>query len=247
MKKIISIQLFILIIGICVSAQSPGELTVSASTSETGGNYAPRNILAIWVADDEGNFVKTLLAYANNRKTHLNTWQATTTAAGSAYNTVDAITGATKTSHATRNCTWDGTNVSGDLVQDGPYHLWMELTDKNSTGNFSSFAFTKGPSIDQQTPSNKPSFSSIEINWTPVVSTNDVEETVSVIIYPNPGKGIYSIQGEDVQEVFVRSITGRLIHFSGSQQIDIRDQNTGIYIAYIKTGNGIVIRNFIKY
>jgi nitronate monooxygenase len=57
-------------------------------------------VVAIWVEDNQGNFVKTLLAYAQNRKTHLNTWEASTTAAGIPFNTVDAITGATKTSHS---------------------------------------------------------------------------------------------------------------------------------------------------
>lgn len=247
MQKSILLLSYLLFFSITLFGQTAGELIVSVSTSQAGGNYSPRNVLAIWVADDSGNFVKTLLAYANRRKTHLNTWQATTTSAGSAYNTVDAITGATKNSHATRNCSWDGTDVDGNLVPDGSYKVWMELTDKNGTGNFSSFPFTKGPAVDEQSPSNKPSFSSISINWTPIVSINNVDENIDVVIYPNPGNGKYTIQYEGIQEVIVRSITGELIHSSMQSEIDILDQVDGIYLAYIKTGNGIVIRKIIKY
>ena len=149
MRKIALISFLFLTSISWVCAQTEGTLNVSAATSAAGGNYAPKNIVAIWVEDNQGNFVKTLLAYAQARRTHLNTWEASTTAAGSPFNAVDAITGATKTSHATRTCTWNGTDVNGALVADGTYRLRMELTDKNATGNFSTFTFIKGPAADK--------------------------------------------------------------------------------------------------
>ncbi len=56
----------------CVSAsaafsQTNGTLSVSVTTGSAGGNYAPRNVLAIWIEDSSGKFVKPLLAYAANR------------------------------------------------------------------------------------------------------------------------------------------------------------------------------------
>lgn len=84
--------LSILLFNLLLSSQTLGELEVSVSTAATGGNYAPRHVLAIWIEDDQGNFVKTLLSYASERRTHLNTWQASTNNAGTEYNTVDAIT-----------------------------------------------------------------------------------------------------------------------------------------------------------
>ena len=47
---------------------TPGTLHVTTLTSAAGGNYAPRNIVAVWVEDSNGVFVKTLLAYANTYK-----------------------------------------------------------------------------------------------------------------------------------------------------------------------------------
>jgi hypothetical protein len=137
MKKSILTSVIILLTVSWINAQTDGVLNVTATTSSAGGNYAPKNIVAIWIEDDQGNFVKTLLAYAQNRKTHLNTWEASTTAAGSPFNTVDAITGATKTSHGTRTCSWNATDINGAIMPDGTYKVWFELTDKNSTGNFS--------------------------------------------------------------------------------------------------------------
>ncbi len=104
--------LIIFISHITLYSQTSGELTVAVTTSKAGGNYAPRNIVAIWIENSAGIFIKSLLVYGDKRKTHLNNWQASTSAAGSEYNRVDAITGATKSSHGTRNCTWDGTDLT---------------------------------------------------------------------------------------------------------------------------------------
>ncbi len=247
MKKNYFTLLFVVLIGIALNAQTSGELTVSATTSSTGGNFAPRNVVAIWIEDEAGNFIKTLLAYAQERKTHLNTWQATTTEAGSPYNVVDAITGATRTSHATRNCSWDGTDIDGNLVDDGNYKVWMELTDKNSTGNFSSFSFTKGTEPESLTPSDVPSFATITINWMPLandIADNSIQE--SFTIFPNPTSGKFEISGEAIKEIEIRSIFGDLISKGSSSQINISYQPNGIYLILITTNKGMAIEKIVK-
>jgi len=65
MARKICILLLICLSANWIIAQTNGTLAVSVTTSSTGGNYAPRNIVAIWVEDNSGKFVKTLLAYAN--------------------------------------------------------------------------------------------------------------------------------------------------------------------------------------
>ena len=167
MKKSILSSLLILLTAFLMNAQTEGVLTVTTTTSETGGNFAPKNIVSVWIEDDSGNFVKTLLAYAQTQIGHLNIWEASTTAAGSLFNVVDAITGATQSDHGTRVCSWNGTDINGITVTDGAYKVWMELTDKNSTGNYSSFNFTKNTNPENQTPADVPSFSSISIDWVP--------------------------------------------------------------------------------
>lgn len=246
MKKIL-LTLYVLIFAASfLTAQTSGTLTVTTTTSSAGGNYSPRNVVAIWIEDDAGNFVKTLLAYANNRKTHLNTWQATTTAAGSPYNTVDAITGATKSNHNTRICTWDGTDFEGVDVADGAYYVWMELTDKNSTGNFSSFSFTKGAEQENITPLNEPSFSEIEIDWLPsTIGIADQVRSNDFKIFPNPSPGVFTVSGEQIVNVEVSDTRGQLI-YTGTSDVDISNYPNGVYFVLVNTANGSIIKKIIK-
>lgn len=247
MKKSLFTLLIVLFIIPTMFAQTEGVLTVTTTTSSAGGNYSPRNIVAIWVEDESGNFVKTLLAYAQNRKTHLNTWQSSTAAAGSEYNTVDAFTGATKSSHAERSCTWNATDIHGNIVADGNYKLWMELTDKNNTGNFSSFPFTKGDVAENQTPANVPSFSSISIDWNPSTTfLNEVEYAKSFKVYPNPSSGIFNINGDGILEMEVRNIVGGLIIQNGLNSVDLSKYPNGIYLVKLKTEKGIVSKKIVK-
>ncbi len=250
MKRIFTISL-ILLLAISVFSQTPGTLNVTTATSNAGGGYNPKNIVAIWIEDANGNFVKTLLVYAQTQKTYLNIWQASTTAAGSAYNSVDAITGATKTSHATRTCTWNGKNYSGAVVPDGTYKVRMELTDKNATGNYSSFTFTKGTTAQTLNPANVPSFSSISIAWTPdLTAVPENTAMTDYTLFPNPTDGIFKISGNSFQEVEIMSITGVLIRKEKNNintiQYDITDLPKGIYFIRIKTPKGYVTKKLFK-
>lgn len=248
MKKAFLTAVLMLFAITWISAQTEGSLTVSAATSTAGGNYSPKNIVAIWIEDAQGQWVKTLLAYAQTRRTHLNTWEAATTAAGSAFNTVDAVTGATRTSHGTRTCTWDCTDVNGTLLADGTYSIWMELTDKNNTGNYSHFTFTKGPTPESQTPANVPSFSSISINWVPVITAViDPEVEKSYQVTPNPTKGSFQVTGKNITEVQVLSQAGTLIYSGLLTSVDISNQPDGVYIIKISTDKGIVTKKILKH
>jgi len=141
-----------------VSANSTGTLTVSVLTAAPGGGYSPKNVVAIWIQTNAGVFVKSLLVYANARKSDLTTWYPNSTG-----NVVNATTGATQSSHATRTCTWNGTNVSGAVVVDGTYKVCMNVADGKTT--FTSFAFTKGLTAVTLTPANVTGFSNISIGW----------------------------------------------------------------------------------
>jgi Predicted periplasmic protein len=233
-----------------IHAQTSGTLTVNLTTAQTAtATFAPKNILAIWIEDNSGKFVKTLLAYANTRKTYLNTWEASTTLAGSVYNTVDAVTGATLTSHGTRTCSWNGKDYSGKLVADGTYKVWMELTDQNATGNYTSFTFIKGSANQKQTPTDVlPSFKSITIDWSTTVTSVDPELTRSntVVIYPNPGYGVFKVLAENIKWIDVYSISGEAI-LSGTYPVfDLTSKPNGIYFVKVNTGKNTVVKKIIK-
>ena len=138
-------------------------LLVSATTSAPGGQYAPSNIVAIWITDNSDKFVKTLYVKAAQRITHLNKWKSV-----SASNTIDAATGATRLGHGTIYATWDGTDVSKKVVADGTYKVWMEMTDAASAGAFTSFNFVKGAAAQTITPADGAHFSGITSSWMPL-------------------------------------------------------------------------------
>ncbi len=232
-----------------LSAQTEGTLTVSATTSQTSTpTYKPENIVAIWVEDSSGKFVKTLLAYAGVRKQYLHAWKAVTTIAGSVYNTVDAQTGATQTSHAARACTWNGKNRSSVLVADGTYTLKMELTDNDGAKqNLASFTFTKGTSIQTLTPATTSGFSNISIEWVPLnTAIEKVEESGKYIIYPNPAGNFFNVTGDDIKRIEICNLDGKKIYSSDEQKIYLNFLPKGMYLVHIFVRNGIVIRKLIK-
>ncbi len=105
----------------------PESLQVSFVTTPNGGNYAPRNIVAVWVEGPGGAFVKTIGRWAGTRRSHLVAWVQKS---GS---DADAVSGATRSNHnGTLTVTWDFKNRSGQLVPDGTYTIRMELADGNS-------------------------------------------------------------------------------------------------------------------
>lgn len=231
-----------------VIAQTNGTLAVSVITSSAGGNYAPKNIVAIWIEDSSGKFVKTLLAYANTRKTHLNTWESSTVTAGSAFNVTDAISGATQSGHGTLTCQWNGKDYSGKLMTDGNYNVRMELTDKNGTGNIASFTFSKGPNAQKLSPPSVPSFSSVSLSWSSSVTGNKPELTTSntFLVYPNPGTGQFTVIGDDIIGLEVKDLSGKTILKSKTPIIDLTDKSKGIYMVSIKTGKETVVKKIIK-
>jgi hypothetical protein len=242
----------ILILGLFYSnlifGQTSGTLSVSVSTKSAGGNYSPKNVMAVWIENNSGKFIKTLLVYGDKRKTHLNVWESSTSLAGSTFNSVDAITGATQTNHGLRNCNWDGTDFSRLSVPDGDYKLRMELTDKNETGNVASLNFTKGPKPYKLNSSTIPGFSTVSINWSVKDFTPRQERVSSIdtVVSPNPGSGKFTIITKNVVSLKVTSLTGRVICISETPTFDLTDQPNGIYFVTIKTNQESIVRKVIK-
>ncbi|MBK8491329.1 MAG: hypothetical protein IPL49_10675 [Saprospirales bacterium] len=68
MKKTILPLLLLFLFAGALFSQTSGELSVTVTTSATPGNFAPKNIVAIWIEDEAGNFVKTLWPMPSNAK-----------------------------------------------------------------------------------------------------------------------------------------------------------------------------------
>lgn len=128
-------------------------LTVDFTTKPFGGQYSPRNVGAVWIEDGSGAFVKTLELWAKKRSKYLVKWKA-----ASAGNTVDAVTGATRSSHGPHTDHWNGTDVNGNVVPDGPYHLYVEFTEQNGAGKWTVMDFEKGATPVDLTPPDEANF-----------------------------------------------------------------------------------------
>lgn len=107
----------------------PTALTAQLRTVSYGGKYADRHVLAAWI-EHEGAEVRTLAVFGNVRREHLIRWR---TAASD--DPGDAMTGATRKSHATLSLAWDLRDRNGQPAPPGPYTLLVEFTEDNSNDN----------------------------------------------------------------------------------------------------------------
>jgi hypothetical protein len=141
-------------------AQTAGQLNFTITTLPNGNSYSPKHVLAIWVETESGTFVKTLKLNAGARKEYLFSWIAS-----SSQNTTDAITGSTLESHITHNVSWNGTNISGTLVNDGNYKIIVEYTSEHAQGPKASFTFNKSNNQVSLQPSNETYFNNISLSF----------------------------------------------------------------------------------
>ena len=150
------------------AAPAAGGLSFRFTTVSLDGEYAPKNIGAVWITDGQDTFVKTLEVWAAKRSEHLVRWGA-----ASGTNVVDAVTGATRKSHAEHVVAWNGTGVDGLMVPDGTYRIHVEFTEWNSSdsgeplGPWVAFDFVKGPGAVETSLPDEPAFVGRHLSWTP--------------------------------------------------------------------------------
>lgn len=138
------------------------------TTVSMNGKYAPKNVGAVWIADGSGAFVKTLEVWAAKRAEHLVKWNEVTGA-----NIVDAVTGATRSSHSAHEVSWDGTNSAGVQVLPGDYHIDVEFTEWNSSesgkapGPYVSIPFVFGSMQQDINPLDTTGFTAMHLVYAP--------------------------------------------------------------------------------
>jgi len=175
--------------GSWLMAQDPvaGTVSFTVKTVSNGATFSPKHVLAIWVEDGSGQFVKTLKLNADKRKQYLYTWNNK-----SGGNTVDATTGATLSSHITHSVSWDCTNTSHQLVADGNYAMAIEYTSEHAQGPKTTVAFTKSADGFQVTPADLSYFINMDLVFTPENGSTGIENTgiqsELARVYPNPAR-----------------------------------------------------------
>jgi hypothetical protein len=190
--SILLLQILIFTAGSDLLSQTAGNFNFSVTTASTGG-YSPNHLIAIWIEDNSPVFVKTRVLYSSlSNLDHLGTWISR-----SGSNTVDATSGATLTTHGTVSFIWNGTDISGNVVPDGTYNVWVEMAWASSltTGkSVNSYSFSKGPAPFSSTPAGTTNLTGINLNWTPGSSAvaNEMQND-DVRLFPNPTNGLLNI------------------------------------------------------
>jgi MYXO-CTERM domain-containing protein len=114
------------------AALAPGSADANAvvtyTTTQHGGNFAPRNAVVAWVETTGGAFIKTIGRWAGQHRGALVGW---ITKAGA--NDADAVSGASRQNHVgTVTATWDLKDKAGNELPDGTYTIRIELADSNA-------------------------------------------------------------------------------------------------------------------
>jgi len=243
-----------------ISAQTDGTLTFNFTQGSPANTVDGGVVLAVWIQNGT-SFVKTKIRYlGSGTRDHLPIYGAkagwTTVNNALTANAVDAVTGATRKTGTTPaalgpySVTWNGTDVSGNLVADGTYTVWYEATWEDGSSNTHNFintgyAFNKGSSIFTTNPANEGPLSSMTITWTPTALSLDSVYKTKVSIYPNPSNGIINVVYDDipVSKINVINMLGQVVKSiqldpsksMKSQSIDLSDKANGIYIIYVST------------
>ena len=133
MKQVVcGVLLFALPAFSCLAEATAGRAILRLTTAAAGGKYSPRHVLAVWVTDEKGAFVKTLEVRARKHGKQLREWRKATQDRDDAL--VDAVTGATLKRHETRDVAWDCRDARGNVVPDGVYRIFVEFTEKQGRG-----------------------------------------------------------------------------------------------------------------
>ncbi|MBI9053072.1 MAG: DUF2271 domain-containing protein [Bacteroidales bacterium] len=240
MKKTLLI-LVVFAFYISASAQS---LTFNVTTVTDNGPFSPKHVLAVWIEDNAGNFVKSNKVMAVDRKQYLYTWNTQ-----SGGNSTDATTGETLTAHQAHTITWNCQNLSSEVVPDGDYKIRIEYTDQHAQGPMFSVDFTVSGSTFNVDPADQTYFKDMSLDYMP--ATTGLESVIgnqALSVYPNPSTGVFYINFASEENgpvnLKVIDISGRVLYekqVSKSEftnyPIQLSDLKTGIYILKLSVNN----------
>ncbi|MBN2669715.1 MAG: DUF2271 domain-containing protein [Bacteroidales bacterium] len=242
MKQIYTMSLSILmLLSFSLKSQTEGSLTVSFTQVAHSGMWGAKHVLAVWIQDENGSFVKTKMRYwGTGTNDHLPIWLANSNG-----NTIDATTGATLTSYTTRSFVWNGKDVNNNTVPDGTYKVTIEeCWSHGTTGNASvTYTFTKSGSDLIVTPSDDANFTNVNIHWEPTNTGTSEIISNKVDIFPIPANENINIQlpkGSINTSIEIVSLSGktafkRRVYGEGLIQIPVYNWESGLYLVRINS------------
>ena len=234
--------------------QTDGTLTFTFTETHAGST---KNVLAVWITDNAGTFVKTRMRFwGSGTNDHLPSWKI-----NSDQNIVDAITGPTRTASTNppafgvKTVIWDGTDVTSATVPDGTYQVFVESSwnnpepPNNQHSTIINFTFEKSPDSTHSAPAGNSYFSDITLDWAPSPVIN-IKETgdQDMSVYPNPSDGMIQINFTkpfNVSKILVRRMNGQIVYretagkSSGSISFDLKELSAGIYLIEVLSSDNM--------
>ncbi len=105
-------------------------MTVSVTTTSYGGQFAPKNVFAVWIEKEDGSYVQSLGAWARNYKSKLQRWYSKSNKGSQGM--TDAITGASRMNHSNVPAlTWEIADIANQPASNGIYNIYFELNETN--------------------------------------------------------------------------------------------------------------------
>ena len=161
------------------------QVSLTFTTTTHGGSYGPNNVVAVWVKNSSGTFVKTIGRWAEKREDSLGRW---VTASGI---DADGVMGATRGDHSSSlSIDWDLTDKAGSTVPDGNYVIHVECTeaDSGTPSVYTSIPFNKNGVAQSTNPSNSGGIINMSLVYT--VSTPPVAQNQTVATAEDTAKAI---------------------------------------------------------
>lgn len=169
--------------GTARAVEQAGTVQLNFDTKTVGGRYAPDNLVAVWVTDSKGAFVRTLLCRGKRYTRSLRAWMES-----SHGDTTDAVTGATLHTFKKHQVVWDCKNGKGEIVPDGVYRLHIELLDgKSAVTPDAHLEITKGPNPAQVRPADLDNFRKITLSYAPGASATAAASAAGARLPRTPG------------------------------------------------------------
>ena len=140
----------------------PNSMTVTVTTSTYGGEYAPRNVFAIWLEAADGTYIHSMGVWAQTYRSRLTRWYSKSS--HGANGMADAVTGASRNSHGSKTVSLDLTKYP---VAAGDYTVWFELNETNGGSKSTSADITVGPGGTVKAANNTANIKDITISFAP--------------------------------------------------------------------------------
>lgn len=105
-------------------------MTVLVSTTSYNGQYAPRNVFAVWIEKEDGSYVKSLGRWAQKYRSKLQRWYSKS--GNGSQGMTDAITSASRMNHGNVPAlVWTIDDIADQPSTDGIYNIYFELNETN--------------------------------------------------------------------------------------------------------------------